>query len=271
MREYLSQDWREWPIEKLENEYSPSGWAKHPYSEYAQLFQNGSEHARRTLGSQLKIDSYGSRKRNLIVWALPTSRQEIFVWIHGGYWQESSIEEALIGVEGLVEQGFGFAAIEYSLTPEISVAEIIDECVTALAWIVEQNANQLIILGGHSAGAHLALAVAARLPVDGLVLVSGIFDLQPIVPTTINEALDLTEKEAFALSSIAGAFPFPCQAEVLVGGDESPSFHAQAKAVTDYLMDNDSPVRLNTLEGLDHFDIILNGEHFKSFLRLTKA
>jgi arylformamidase len=224
-----------------------------------------------TMASKLKFDTYGSRKRNVIVWSPPTARNDIFLWIHGGYWQSSSIDEALTGAENLVEQGFGYAAIEYTLSPEICTAEIIDECVQALVWLRERTEGTAIILGGHSAGAHLAMAVAARIQVDGLVLVSGLFDLRPIVQTTINDALGLTQSDALALSPILNTFPFACVAEVLVGGEESPSFHAQAKAATDYLIDNDSPVRLITLEGLDHFDIILNGEHLKSFLRLTKV
>ena len=265
----MNQEWREWSSEKLEHEYSPSEWAKRPYVEYVPLFQEGSELARSRLASKLYIDSYGSRKRNLIAWSPSTSRDEIFVWIHGGYWQGSSIEEALIGADDLVAQGFGFAAIEYTLAPEISVAEIVDECVAALAWLRERSANKSIILGGHSAGAHLALAVAQRSQVDRLVLVSGIFDLRPIAETSINEPLGLTETEAFAISPISAPFPFACTTEVLVGGDESPSFYAQAKAAVDYLKDNGSPARLITIDGLDHFDIILSGQHLKSFLRLA--
>lgn len=271
MRAYLNQDWREWPAQKLEHEYSPSAWAKQPYTECAQLFQEGSDLARTALASKLKFDSYGLRKRNVIAWSSPTAHNEIFVWIHGGYWQSSSIDEALIGADDLVEQGFGYAAIEYTLSPEICIAEIIDECVSALSWIKERNEGKTIILGGHSAGSHLALAVAARLQVDGLVLVSGVFDLRPIVQTTINDLLELTEAEAFVLSPIFAAFPFACTTEVLIGNNESPSFHAQSKAAIDYLTDNGAPAQLVTLDGLDHFDIILSGEHLKSFLRLAKA
>jgi acetyl esterase/lipase len=115
VRAYLNQDWCEWPIQKLEHEYSPSAWAKQPYSEYAPLFHNSSDRARMTMASKLKFDTYGSRKRNVIVWSPPTARNDIFLWIHGGYWQSSSIDEALTGAENLVEQGFGYAAIEYTL------------------------------------------------------------------------------------------------------------------------------------------------------------
>jgi arylformamidase len=266
---YLSQEWREWPAEKLEHEYSPSEWAKRPYAEYAPLLESASNKAKTSLGANLILDRYGPRPREVVAWSPPTSRQEMFVWIHGGYWQASSIAEALIGADDLVAQGFGFAAIEYTLAPEVSVKEIIDECASALAWLRTHNEGKQMFLGGHSAGAHLAMAVAQESPVDGLVLVSGIFDLRPLMLTTINESLRLDEAQAFALSLISAEFPFSCRAEILVGGGESPSFQAQGKVAFDYLTDNSSPTELRVIDGFDHFDIILTGEHLKSFLRLA--
>lgn len=265
----MNQEWREWSRERLEHEYSPSEWAKQSYAEYTPLFQDRSGLTRFTLGSKLLVDSYGPRTRNIIAWTPPTSRNEIFVWIHGGYWQSSSIEEALVGAEELVSQGFGFAAIEYTLAPEASVAEIITECGSALSWLRQQNKGKSVILGGHSAGAHLALAVATRTQVDGLVLVSGVYDLRPIASTTINEPLGLDEIEALELSPISAEFRYVCASEVLVGGEESPSFKAQSKVGFDYLTDSGSATELITIADLDHFDIILSGEHLKSFLRLA--
>lgn len=269
MHTYLSQEWRDWPIEKLEQEYSPSVWAKRTYSEYAPFLERLSNKAKLALGASLIIDRYGPRPRNVISWAAPSSRDEIFVWIHGGYWQGSSIDEALIGADELVSRGFGFGAIEYVLAPEVSVSAIIDDCASALGWLQKENPGKSVILGGHSAGAHLALSIAQRGKVDGLVLVSGVFDLRPLVPTTINEALGLDDEDAFALSPISVQHPFTCVAEVLVGGDESPSFKAQSRVAFDYLTNNGSPTELIVAKGLDHFDIILNGEHTKSFLRLA--
>lgn len=221
------------------------------------------------MGSKLVVDSYGPLPRNIVAWTPPTARNEMFVWIHGGYWQASSIDEALIGAEELASQGYGYAAIEYTLAPEASLAEIIAECAVALSWLREKIVPKSVILGGHSAGAHLALTLANQSAVDGLVLASGVFDLRPIVSTTINDPLGLDEVEAFKLSPISVEIPSLCAAEVLVGGDESPSFHAQAETAFEYLTNCGSSTKLVTVAGHDHFDIILNGEHLRSFLRLA--
>lgn len=53
-----------------------------------------------------------------------------------------------------------------------------------------------IWLGGHSAGAHLAASMIhpkanGNVCINGFILISGIFDLNPLLETTINEALKL--------------------------------------------------------------------------------
>ncbi len=267
----MNQEWREWSREKLEHEYAPSEWAKQPYLEYAQIFRDGSDLARSALGSKLVVSSYGPRSRNIIAWSPPTFRDGIFVWIHGGYWQESSIDEALLGADDLVSQGFGFAAIEYPLAPEITVAGIIEECLAALIWLRHQLPNAEFVIGGHSAGAHLALIIAKRFAASGLVLVSGVYDLRPLVPTSVNDPLFLTDSGAWELSPLSSGFPDRIKAEILVGGEESPSFIAQSKAAHDYLLANGCQVACRVIDGRDHFDIITEREHITSFFELVTS
>jgi acetyl esterase/lipase len=55
-----------------------------------------------------------------------------------------------------------------------------------------------IWLGGHSAGAHLAAsmihpAVHEHFSIKGFILISGIFDLSPLLETTINIPLKLNK------------------------------------------------------------------------------
>jgi len=53
-------------------------------------------------------------------------------------------------------------------------------------------------LGGHSAGAHLAASmihpeVNENIGVKGFILISGIFDLNPLLETSINKPLKLNK------------------------------------------------------------------------------
>ena len=267
----LTEKWRSWGRRKIENEYSPSRWAKRPYNEYAARMTRMSELTRQSLGPRLTTERYGERERNILALTPPTSRSEMFIWIHGGYWQGSSIDESLMGVGDLVQQGFGFAAVEYSIAPECSIDQMVFECATAVAYLRERNPSATFYLGGHSAGAHLALSVASQCSFAGLILVSGIFDLRPLVRTTINDALALDEDQAWNLSPIRNSLPHATHAEVLVGAEESPSFQAQSEVATQYLIQNGSSATLVEVAGCDHFDILEKFEHLRSFVRLAGA
>lgn len=87
------------------------------------------------------------------------------------------------------------------LTEKVSVPKLI----LKIWWV--KFIKQLLIfyflirnvwLGGHSAGAHLAASmihpkVHKKINIKGFILISGIFDLNPLLETSINDALKLTK------------------------------------------------------------------------------
>ena len=134
----------------------------------------------------------------------------LLVFIHGGYWQELSIKESFFPSTEAVKNDIGYAAIEYSLAPNVSVSEIVDECKEAIDWIFTNAANlgydhKKIILSGSSAGAHLVAMCLLKInkfsPL-GAVLVSGIYNIEPLIGTSIDEALSLTNSQAYKNSPI---------------------------------------------------------------------
>ena len=77
---------------------------------------------------------------------------------------------------------------------------IVEEVRRAVATLLERPPGldldpDRVVLAGHSAGAHLAAMVATADPtmsgLAGLVLVSGIYELEPLIGTSVNERLGL--------------------------------------------------------------------------------
>jgi acetyl esterase len=73
---------------------------------------------------------------------------------------------------------------EYRLVPEVTVPDQIEDCLAAARWLIEQYPTRKLLLGGISAGAHLAAATLIRLRgadgserVVGAQLDSGVYDL----------------------------------------------------------------------------------------------
>lgn len=73
------------------------------------------------------------------------------------------------------------------------------EVVNALSAVINLNPKAKLVLVGHSAGGQLcsSLLHSPSLPVDianhltGMIMISGVYDLRPLVPTYLNEALKM--------------------------------------------------------------------------------
>jgi len=163
------------------------------------------------------------------------------VFIHGGYWRKGDRESYAFVVRALNEAGIDVAVPSYSLCPAVSVLQIIDElrrCLTAL-WA---RTNQRPVVIGHSAGGHLTAAMLATdwsarpgIPADlvraGCAL-SGVFELAPLIGTTINVELQLDPDTAAAASPVFWQPPPAGRALVAaVGEHETGEFHRQSRAI----------------------------------------
>jgi len=103
---------------------------------------------------------------------------------------------------GLNAHGVGVAIPSYDLCPDVTVGEIIGQMRTMTRELA--RLGQPLVVSGHSAGGHLAPACWATdwpaldisLPADLVTAaygISGLFDLRPLVNTSINKALHLDE------------------------------------------------------------------------------
>ena len=101
---------------------------------------------------------------------------------------------------GLNAHGIGVAIPSYDLCPSVSVDDIIQQMRAASRELARLGRS--LVISGHSAGGHLAAcmlatdwpAFDASLPEDLVVAayaISGLFDLRPLVETSINKALRL--------------------------------------------------------------------------------
>jgi arylformamidase len=138
---------------------------------------------------------------------------------------------------------------------------MVQEVQQALTFLA-RNADQFgfnsdrIYVGGWSAGGHLA-AVACQQPVvRGALAISGIFDLEPIALTYINEQLKLDHKEIEALSPVRLLHNGMAPLHLAVGGDELSELKRQSVSFKDSAGDRGLPVSLKILPGHHHFSIL---------------
>jgi len=128
------------------------------------------------------------------------------VWIHGGYWQARSRESFSCFAEGMLARGWSAALPGYTLAPDATLTQIVQEVRAALGWLTAQGGAHGIagpvIVSGWSAGGHLTAMTLDHPRVSAGLAISGLFELEPIRDTYLNERLRLTDEEIATLSPL---------------------------------------------------------------------
>ncbi len=271
-------------LTEREKEYSPSSCIE-DIEPYISAYVTRSEETRKKLGGGKEL-AYGAKPSQRIDLFTPVNsegkRFPLVVFIHGGYWQELSKRESSFAAPTWVGNEVAFAAIDYTLAPEASLHEIVQECKEAIAWIINE-AEQLsidtdrIVLVGSSAGAHLAAMTAMAIPVRAVVLISGIYELTPLVGTYINDALNLNLNEAKELSPLRKDLKSFPESVICWGEVETGEFKTQSLEFATYLRGQENTTFVFEVEGKNHFDVVFEladistemGKKVLSFLRET--
>ncbi len=261
------------PLTPLERDYSPStcaGDIAPTLRRYASL----SAHMRRRYRDQLHEDvAYGPRPRTTMDIFVPQGDgpYPVHVFIHGGYWQELSKRQSAFAAGAFVERGHIFVALDYTLAPEVTLMQIISEARTGALWLLRHIKRYggdpaRIHFSGHSAGAHLLAEIIsmdwlkegfAACPLSGATLISGIYDLRPLVNTYINDALGLDEVQAAAASPLLHLPQSACPLTFTVGEIETGAFKAQTANYRAALLERGFSSEFVPMPGFDHFDVVL--------------
>lgn len=172
----------------------------------------------------------------------------VLMWIHGGAW--SMGDRAWFGEIGrrFAEEGIGFAAISYRLSPKVKHPAHIEDCARAFAWLRDHVAEHggdpdRLFISGQSAGGHLTALLAAdpgwlralQVPdgaIKGAIPMSGVYTI-PALPASTRGLMAMFP-DSF------GSDPAVCRAA-------SPSTHIGGLTIPTLVItesDDPGPVRL---------------------------
>ncbi len=195
----------------------------------------------------------------------------VHVYIHGGYWRSRYKEDFSYVAEPLVDAGAVVCVVNYALCPDVTLDEIVRQmraCCTFLWRNPEVHGGDVnrIHASGHSAGGHLTAMLMATdwpgyeagLPKDLLksgVLISGIYDLAPIMDVSVQAEVQLTPERADRNSPAFMTPATDAPMAITVGGDESDEFRRQSKALADAWASH-APVEFFELADLNHFTVL---------------
>jgi len=252
--------------EELEREYSPSSCL--PGGDLAPVIERYIEQsadARRRLPVIEGVQYGVAESQYLDLFPAEDKAAPLHIFIHGGYWQQLSARESAVMAPALHKAGVSLAVVNYTLAPDASIGAMIEECRNAILYLRDRAAEMgfdpnRISASGHSAGAHLLAMVMAgdwpgENPVGKTIYISGIYDLEPIALTYVNEPLGLDSETAKALSPLKQDFHHECPALVIAGENETGEFQRQSKAWHEHLLGAGVASEFRLLN-CNHFDII---------------
>ncbi|WP_033222207.1 alpha/beta hydrolase [Kitasatospora phosalacinea] len=264
MAVYRGLDQRE-----LDREYSPSSKVADFDAELA-AYAAESRRAYRELPGHREL-RYGPDAPELLDF-FPAARPDapLHVFVHGGFWQELGKEDSVFPALDLVPLGTAFAAVGYGLAPHWTVERIVEQVTSAVRWLVDHAAElgadpERVVLSGSSAGAHLAatalLDERLRGRIRGAALLSGVYDLEPVTLSYVNQPLGLDAGRARRLSPLyAGADALAALPPVVLalGEHETDEFGRQQALFAEAVREAGVPVHELLVGGRNHFDLVFD-------------
>lgn len=270
----MTQDesnWRDWPLAERERQYSPSSCVP-ALAPYLEMYSARSHDAERRCHCRKNLRWGEQPDETFDYFPAAAADAPLLVFFHGGYWQELSKNESLFAAPDCIANGIAFAAIDYTLAPKATLGAIVDQSRRAIASLHRQAttlgfAARRIYVSGSSAGAHLAAMLLTKgwqadhgLPSDavaGAILLSGIYDLGPLVNTYVDAALHLTADDVATLSPARLALGPPVKTIVAWGENETSEFKRQSQSFATKLRASGFPVSQFEIAGKNHFDVVL--------------
>jgi arylformamidase len=204
---------------------------------------------------------YGPRERNRIDFLKAGASAPTLLFIHGGYWQARAKEVFTVVAEGPMAHGINVALIGYTLAPEATLEEIVAEIHAGIDFLAKQlpalgAAADGIVVSGWSAGGHLTAMALSHPFVRAGMAISGIYDLEPIRHSYLNEKLGLDEAMSRRNSPMMQAGGPIKPLSLAVGSAELPLLRKQTADFAGHRARYGLPVSYEEIPGTDHFTIM---------------
>jgi arylformamidase len=194
----------------------------------------------------------------------------VHIFFHGGYWRAQDKGNFAFIAEPLVKMGITAVVANYELCPASTLDGVAESAIAAVDWVRREIQGfsgdpSRISLSGHSAGAHLNAEILAHdwasAAVDpsfivGAVMISGIYDPRPVIRTSVNAEVQLTEEIARRRDVERRPIFVKCPTTLLVGGLEPWQWIDQTYRYSHHQHRSLMNPEVHTLPRWGHFDIL---------------
>ncbi|MDN3520381.1 alpha/beta hydrolase [Halomonas ramblicola] len=204
---------------------------------------------------------------------VPRPHARLLIFIHGGYWQAMDKAEHAPLLAGHLAAGWAVAVLNYRLCPEVTIADQVEDVRQALRHLwhgVERYGidRECIQVAGHSAGGHLGACLVSSdwptldpampaTPIRSALLISGIFDLEPMRHMSFGPLLGLPDEETARVLSPLWTGPNPgLRLHLAVGEWESEAFHWQSRELARCWGERLEGIEVSSVADTHHFSVL---------------
>ncbi|TXJ08588.1 MAG: alpha/beta hydrolase [Afipia sp.] len=204
---------------------------------------------------------YGPRERNRIDFLKAKDGGPTLVFIHGGYWQTRAKENFTFCAAGPLAHGINVALIGYTLAPDATLDQIVDEVRAGIDYLVTElpalggDPNRMIV-SGWSAGGHLSSMSLGHPHIKAGLLISGVYDLEPIRHSYLNAKLNLDDGTIQRNSPIRNPGGVNKPLVIVAGSAELPLLRKQSADYAAHRAGYGLPVTYEEIPGANHFTMM---------------
>jgi len=249
--------------------------------EYAQRASDLSTRARSRHKPICDVQYGTSPLATLDIFLAIQSDAPVHVFLHGGFWRGRDKSDYSYIADALIPLGITTVVMNYDLCPKASLPEIVAQVRQGIRWIyahahefssysevdLESGGKNPIFVtfSGHSAGAHLLAAALAAdrgeslVPVGqstAAVLISGIYELEPVLSISVNAEIQLQPEQVDAMSPMRHPPLVDVPLQIVVGGGETPSWVQQSRSFADVCLRQGSDCTYRELQSHHHYSIM---------------
>src|SRR5664279_704635 len=235
--------------------------------DYADYFDRWERLSRQTeqRNTTLKDIPFGNHpEERLDIFPSKIHQSKTLVFIHGGYWHLLDKTMFHFLAEYFLRYNVTTVLVNYPLAPQASISEIVATCRKALRWlhdnIIRFNGDpKEFYLMGHSAGGHLVsmlLVEEEAKYVRALISLSGLFRLEPVMLSYLNDSIGMDREGALKNSPAFLNPALDCPLLLATGTEETDEFTAQTEELYNNWKSKCSKIEFLKIPQVNHYSIL---------------
>ena len=262
--------YRDYDQHALDAEYNNREKVKES-ADWLSRYAVASAEARTALDCRLDL-AYGAHPgERLDVFPARGGPAPVHVFIHGGSWHRLDKSDSSFVARAFQPAGAAVVVVNYALIPTVDMDELVRQCRASIVWVHRNAASfggdpNRVFVSGHSAGGHLTAMLMstdwsafANLPADVIKAgcgISGLYDLEPIRLSYLNEVLKLTPETARRLSPVHCPPARSGPLLLAVGELEGAEYHRQGEEMAAVWRTRRLPCQALDMPAHNHFSIL---------------